>query len=59
MSYHLIFIILCLISGETLAGNTSQAEKMIVVKDTNNIEGTTTKVDFFKELEQLGLPSWM
>ena len=31
---------------------------MISVKETDNIEGNTTKVDFFRELEQLGLLSW-
>ena len=40
---------------EMLAGKANQAKKMTLMNDT---EGTTTKVDLFKELEWLGLPSW-
>ena len=31
---------------------------MILVKETDNTGGTMIKVDLFKELERLGLPSW-
>ena len=32
----------------------NQAEKMFLVKETDDTEGTTTKADFFGELERLG-----
>ena len=40
---------------EILTGNNNQVKKIILTDDT---KGTMTKDDVFRELEQLGLPSW-
>ena len=43
---------------ETLYGNINPAESTILMRETDNIEDNTTKVDLFRDLERLGLLSW-